>query len=96
MNGIALIGCGRWGRNLARVLNELGVLSMIVDPVLGEDQLPDGVAVPIQRNIDEMLNDPSIAGVVIAAPAVQHAELATRALQAGKNVIDEKPLARTV
>ena len=81
MDGIALIGCGRWGRNLARVLNELGALSVIVDPFLGEDQLPDGVAVPIQRDIDEALNDPSIAGVVIAAPAVQHAELATRAPQ---------------
>ena len=96
MDGIALIGCGRWGRNLARVLNELGALSVIVDPFLGEDQLPDGVAVPIQRDIDEALNDPSIAGVVIAAPAVQHAELATRALQAGKHVFVEKPLAMTV
>lgn len=93
---IALIGCGRWGRNLARNLQQLGVLEMIVDPVLCEDQRPAGVTAPITRDLDVALGSPSVKGVVIAAPAVEHAGLAQRALEAGKHVFVEKPLAMTV
>lgn len=96
MAGIALIGCGRWGRNLARNLHALGDLHMIVDPYLTEAQRPDGVTAPIERDIEAALNSSHVAGVVIAAPAVDHADLARRALEAGKHVFVEKPLAMTV
>ncbi|WP_045319214.1 MULTISPECIES: Gfo/Idh/MocA family protein [Brevundimonas] len=94
--GIALVGCGRWGRNLARNLMALGELRMIVDPFLSESQLPDGVSAPIERHLSAALESDSIAGVVIAAPAVDHAQLAKKALLAGKHVFVEKPLAMTV
>ena len=47
-------------------------------------------------SFERVLGDASLAAVAIAAPAVQHAELGRAALDAGKHVFVEKPLALTV
>lgn len=47
--------------------------------------------VSILRSVDELLNDKEIELVIINTPDHTHAELAHKALQAGKNVIVEKP-----
>ena len=90
---VAVIGCGYWGRNLVRSLAELGELAAVVDP---DDTVAADLAtrhgVPA-RGVDEILGDTSIDAVVIAAPAKDHAQLALRALDAGKHVYVEKPLA---
>lgn len=96
MAEIALVGCGRWGRNLARNLHGLGALAMIIDPVLTDTGRPDGVCAPVHRDLQLALESPEIVGVAIAAPAVQHASLAREALLADKHVFVEKPLAMTV
>ena len=44
-------------------------------------------------SIEEMLNDPEIDVIHICTPNVFHAEIAERAIRAGKHVICEKPLA---
>jgi UDP-2-acetamido-3-amino-2,3-dideoxy-glucuronate N-acetyltransferase len=90
---VALIGCGRWGRNLARVLARLGALDVIVDPAV-EALTPYAaeLGVRIVSDLDAAFAD-EIDAVVIAAPAVDHAWLARRALEAGKPVFVEKPLA---
>lgn len=90
---VALIGCGRWGKNIARVLARLGVLDVIVDPAadsLGE--LARALGVRVTSELDEAFAD-RIDAVAIAAPAADHARLAIRALDAGKPVFVEKPLA---
>lgn len=90
---IAQIGCGYWGRNLARNFAELGVLGAVVD---GDPEtaarMSAATAAPV-RSIDEVLADSSIDGVALATPAVSHASLALRALASGKHVFVEKPLA---
>jgi predicted dehydrogenase len=48
------------------------------------------------RGLDDILADAAIAGVVIATPDATHADIATRALDAGKHVLVEKPLAMSV
>lgn len=90
---IALIGCGRWGRNIARVLSQLGSLAVVIDP--DADQLVDyveGLGARVTTDIDQAFNA-TIDGVAIAAPAVDHFQLAKRALKGGKAVFVEKPLA---
>lgn len=91
---LALIGYGRWGRNLARNFAGLGALSVICES--GEDRaaearqaLPD---IPVDPDLDRVLADSAIEAVVIATPAATHGDIVGRALEAGKHVYVEKPL----
>lgn len=90
---IAQIGCGHWGRNLVRNFAELEVLAAVTD---GNSevaaQYAHAHAVPA-RSFDDILGDPEIDAVALATPAATHAEMAGRAVAAGKHVYIEKPLA---
>jgi predicted dehydrogenase len=44
-------------------------------------------------DLDAVLADPEISSVIVATPAATHAPLARKALEAGKHVMVEKPLA---
>jgi len=48
------------------------------------------------QNYDQMSSNPEIQAVYIALPNGMHAEYATRAAQAGKHALSEKPMANTV
>jgi len=96
MTKIGLIGCGMWGRNLARNLAQLNVLAAVADR---HDENAAEFAAQFhsqQRDFDAILADPSIDGVVIATSAPSHDQLAIAALQAGKHVYVEKPLSLTL
>ena len=89
---VAIIGAGYWGRNIARNLAELGALAAVVDtnPATAAEVSAATGAPP--RDLEEVLDDPSIMGVAIASRAELHYSLADRALRAGKHVFVEKPL----
>ncbi|WP_166418813.1 Gfo/Idh/MocA family protein [Cochlodiniinecator piscidefendens] len=95
MTRIAQVGCGYWGKNLVRNFSEIGALGAVVD---GDPntaaKMAETYGVPA-CNLDEVLADPDIVGVSFATPAETHADLAVRALEAGKHVYVEKPLALT-
>ncbi len=95
--GTAVVGYGYWGPNLARNVAECSQLSLQAlcdrDPAqlrLFRHRHPDARAV---RELDAVLADPAVEAVVIATPPQSHYLLAKRALQAGKHVLVEKPLA---
>ena len=92
---IALVGCGSWGRNLARNLYSLGVLSMVCD---ADPKILDWVrktyTVKVTTSYADLISNPDINGIVIATPTHTHYALARLALLAGKHVYVEKPLAR--
>lgn len=92
---IALIGSGYWGKNLLRNFQELGVLRTVCesDPARLSTLKEAHPALSFTPHFSEVLKDNRIDGVVIAAPASLHFELAKRALEAGKDVFVEKPLA---
>lgn len=87
---VALLGLGPWGRNHLRVLGEAGVLAAAFDP----DPAALAAAPPAlrARGTDAILADPRIDAVVVATPAATHYALARAALDAGKDVLVEKPL----
>jgi len=96
-SSIALIGCGQWGRNIARNLTQLGALSVIVDADVARGKaIADELGVAFEVDFDTVLSRADILGVAIATPAVTHAAVATEALTAGKHVYVEKPIALSV
>ncbi|MES2984390.1 MAG: Gfo/Idh/MocA family oxidoreductase [Pseudomonadota bacterium] len=93
---VAVIGCGYWGKNLVRSFAKLGALAAVADAYAQNAQrMSAEYGVPVAE-IDAIMADPAIKGVVIASPAPTHVALATQALKAGKHVFVEKPLALTV
>ncbi|MEM0961158.1 MAG: Gfo/Idh/MocA family oxidoreductase [Bacteroidota bacterium] len=96
---VGQIGVGRWGRNVLRNLAALPAAEVVavadpVDPALAEAArlVP---AARASRDADDVLRDASIDAVAIATETPLHAQLAEAALDAGKHVFVEKPLAQT-
>jgi predicted dehydrogenase len=92
---VAVLGCGYWGRNLVRNFETLEALAMVCDTTAEGRALAERLApgARIVDAVDAVWRDPSISGVVIATPAETHAALCRQALEAGKDVFCEKPLA---
>ncbi|SMQ69074.1 Predicted dehydrogenase [Altererythrobacter xiamenensis] len=93
---ITLIGAGAWGRNLFRNLNELGVLHSVVDPSDAARKLAEDAGVQHFAEPHNALADPAVKGVVIATPAPTHRDVALQAIEVGKDVYVEKPIALTL
>ncbi|HYK90840.1 MAG TPA: Gfo/Idh/MocA family oxidoreductase, partial [Acidobacteriota bacterium] len=91
---VAVVGCGYWGKNLVRNFHQLGALRWVCDvSAEAANEAREQYDVLTSLNLDEVLADPEVEGVVVAAPAAEHYNLATRCLDAGKHVFVEKPLA---
>ena len=96
---IAVVGCGYWGPNLARNFQQLkfAKLAVLCDADLARAQ---ELAVFYAQaravaNFADVLADPEVSALALATPARTHFELARRALESGKHVLVEKPLAMT-
>jgi len=96
---VGVIGCGHWGPNHIRVFSQLSnsQVSMCADPDkerLGAIQkiFPD---VDVTADHKDIFNNPDIDAVCIAAPTNFHYLLTKEALECGKHVLCEKPLALT-
>jgi predicted dehydrogenase/acetyltransferase-like isoleucine patch superfamily enzyme len=93
LSKVAVIGCGHWGRNLVRNFHVLGALAAVCDgaPARAQEEAErHGVRA---LTFEEILAAPEIDAVVLATPAESHARLAVAAIEAGKHVFIEKPLA---
>lgn len=94
MNNIAVIGSGGWGLNIIKNMAALGALFAVCDinkTNFGKikNDYPDVV---LTTNLKHILKNKDISGVVIATPPFTHFNLAKKTLQAGKNVLVEKPV----
>jgi len=92
---VAVVGGGYWGRNLIRTFHESGTLRVICDrnPELLENYARQYPEAGLTTSIQEVLANPAIGAVVIATPAATHYAAVKAALNAGKDVFVEKPLA---
>src|SRR5690606_28536838 len=95
---IAVIGAGYWGQNLVRNLGQLERLGAVCDasPDVRRRMAAAWPGVTVTDDLEQVLADPDIAGVMVAVPAAQHHAVARRCLLAGKHTYVEKPLALTV
>jgi predicted dehydrogenase len=96
---VGLIGYGYWGPNLARCFSEAQKAQLAAV----HDRFPDALRKAGQRyphalmigDLGDLLRDPEVDAVAIATPVRTHHALALAALQAGKHVLVEKPMACT-
>ncbi|WP_312877791.1 Gfo/Idh/MocA family protein [Lentzea indica] len=99
MIGIAVIGAGYWGPNLVRNAQATPSLRLRYLCDLDVDKarrvLGEYSTVRATASLDEVLADPEVHAVAIATPAATHLPVALAALEAGKHVLVEKPLAAT-
>ncbi len=92
---VAVVGVGYWGKNLVRNFHELGALEALcdADPSAEATCRSRYEGVKFESDYTKLLSDPSVDAVALATPAVTHYEMAKAALEAGKDVLVEKPLA---
>lgn len=97
MIGIGVIGYGYWGPNLVRNFTDLGRCRVTAVSDLDRSRLDvvnrrhPGIATT--RSALELIARPDVDAVVVATPVSTHFDLSRAALEAGKHVLVEKPLA---
>ena len=97
---IAQIGIGYWGPNLLRnlVANNNCDVKTVVD--LSDERREFARELypflKVSEKVEDIINDKDIDSVVISTPVKTHFDLTIKCLQAGKNVLVEKPMAKTM
>lgn len=96
---VAIVGAGYWGPNLARNFRASDAWDLAAICDLDADRarrVANSVGgVPTTTELHTLLVDPTIDAIAIATPAGSHHAVALAAIDAGKHVIVEKPLADT-
>lgn len=92
---LAVVGMGYWGKNLVRNFYQLEALSVVCDANASVEESLKGSypGVRYRRDFASVLSDSQVKAVALATPAVAHFQMAKAALEAGKDVYVEKPLA---
>lgn len=94
---IGQIGCGYWGPNVLRNFSaQQDCWVKLVAEINPERQAYVRANFPrseVVADVDALMNDPEIDAVIVATPAATHHALAKQALESGKHVFVEKPLA---
>jgi len=96
---VAVVGCGAFGRNHARVYHELQKsgervkLAAVVDiDPSRADSLAREFECKAYSSVDELLSSGSVGAASVAVPTMHHASVARKLMQAGVDVLIEKPL----
>jgi len=93
---LAIIGAGRWGKNHVKTANGLLNPAQITVCDFSEKarEVVNGINPKINFTTDfySVINNKEINAVIIATPAETHFKIAKQALEAGKNVLVEKPI----
>ena len=97
---IAQIGVGYWGPNILRNLveNKRCSVTAAVDLSLERREYVHRLypAITVTDRIDDVLKEAETDAIIIATPVASHFDLAMSALEAGKHVLVEKPMAKSV
>jgi len=94
-HNLAIVGYGGFGQFLHSAVNELESIRICA---IADVQSPliDTKSIAFYHNWKDLIFHPEIEIVAIATPPSSHAEIACVALESGKHVLIEKPLATTI
>ena len=94
---VAVVGCGYWGSKHVRVLSATEHVAQVALVDGREDRLQalarSFKTAPLYSDLRSAL--PDVDAVVVATPPSTHVPVAMEAIEAGKHVLVEKPLAAT-
>src|ERR1700722_13435224 len=97
LSGVGVVGLGYWGPNWVRNLHQSQAAKRIVACDLDQKRRTHVSELysdlETTSRFEDLLNDDEIEGIVVATPVGTHYAMAKRALEAGKSVLVEKPLA---
>jgi predicted dehydrogenase len=97
MRSIAIVGYGYWGPKLTRNFLQHGGFPRVViceeNPARLQRGLRENPGAAGRESLAQILADPEIGAVALATPVGTHYAMAKAALEAGKHVLVEKPLA---
>jgi UDP-N-acetylglucosamine 3-dehydrogenase len=94
--GVAVIGTGFWGKNHARVYKELDCSNLVAICDVNADRakaIADQYGVKAYTDSSRMLKNPEVEAVSVCTFSTVLAKEALKALNAGKHVLVEKPMA---
>jgi len=98
--GVAVVGVGRWGMNLLSALSEFDSCRVVYVHDSAEEQAAEAAAafpsVKVAASFDELLSNEKVHAVLLATPPEMHGPMARQALEAGKHVFVEKPMATSL
>ncbi len=94
--GVAVIGCGYWGKNYVRVFGELPESRLVAICDQQPDRLQEmGKRYPglhLSSSLDEVLALEGLDAVVVCTEPASHYSVAQACMAAGKHALVEKPL----
>jgi len=96
---VGIVGLGRWARVLTRAAKNTDSLKIVAGYSRSEDKreaFAKDFGVPGVPDLQTMLSNPTIKGVILTVPNEQHLPLAAEVAKAGKHVYTEKPIASTL
>ena len=97
---MGIVGLGRWAKVLTRAVSgksaKLQIVAGYSRSQEKRDEFHKELCVPPVADMQAMLSNPEIKGVILTVPNEQHLPLAEQVAKAGKHVYSEKPIAHTL
>ena len=96
---VGIVGLGRWAKVLTKASKQSSKIDIVCGYSRSEEKrlaFESEMGVRPVASLEEMLNDPTISGVIITVPNEQHRSIAEKVAAAKKHVYTEKPIAHNL
>jgi len=96
---VGIVGLGRWAKVLTRAAAKSDKIRIIAGYSRSADKraaFAKEMGVPAAPDMQTLLADPAIKGVILTVPNEQHLLMAEQVARAGRHVYTEKPIAHTL